>query len=62
MLRYIAFFILSLLILGCGVKHNFESVNIDSLETYMVKDDYGNSIILRGKPKRIMTTHIYFWD
>lgn len=59
MLRYIAFFILSLLILGCGAKHNFDSVNIDSLETYTVKDDYGNSVSLREKPKRIMTTHIY---
>lgn len=60
MYRLVIFLIIALLLTGCSTAPtaNFSDKEVNGA-SYTVTDDYGHIVTLKGKPKKIMTTHIY---
>lgn len=56
MYRFIILLVISIMLTGCGAHMPQQAA---APQSYQVQDDYGNTIVLKEKPKRIMTTHIY---
>lgn len=56
MYRFIILLVMSIMLAGCA---NAVSQQVAAPQSYQVQDDYGNTVVLKEKPKRIMTTHIY---
>lgn len=56
MYRFIILLVMSMMLAGCSAHLPQQPTAPGS---YQVQDDYGNTLVLKEKPKRIMTTHIY---
>lgn len=56
MYRLIALLLAAFMLAGCAANTPPKAA---ALQGYTVQDDYGNRVVLKEKPKRIMTTHIY---
>ena len=56
MYRFIILLVMSMMLAGCSAHLPQQPAAPGS---YQVQDDYGNTLVLKEKPKRIMTTHIY---